>query len=118
MLFLLLLNVATDYVSGDIINFSIWDDSEVSMRATLTSGGTLVGTGSAAYIWFTASLDEIKDVSNVTNYGNYFLISDEEPSQLPIEIPYTDVLGIFHPTGTSRNDGNIDNDTKLLFRFW
>ena len=60
---------------------------------TLTGAGTLVGTGNAAYIWAPASWDEVVDVSDVVDNGDYFLIADEQPTQLPIEIPYTDVEG-------------------------
>ena len=85
-------SVATDYPSGDVLFISVWNKPDVKMIVTLTSAGTLVGTGDAAYIWAQATWDEVVDVSEVTDFGDYFLIDREEPTKIPIEIPYTDIL--------------------------
>ena len=44
---------ASDYVSGDVIHLQIWNKPKTTATLTLTSGGTLVGTGDAAYIYGT-----------------------------------------------------------------
>ena len=63
-------NVAGDYVSGQKIVISIWDKPEAACRVvTLTSNGTLVGTGNAAYIWATATWDEVNDIPDVSEVG-------------------------------------------------
>ena len=84
---------AGDLVSGDIWYASIDGDKNSHLQITLTSGGTLVGTGNSAYVWATASWVEVGNIASVTEYGDYFRLGKEEPTQLKIEIPYTDILG-------------------------
>ena len=83
---------------------------------TLTSNGTLVGTGNAAYIWATATWDEVNDIPDVTEVGNYFLISLEEPSDLDVRLPASDILNPpwYDPTGNTKTDADLTGDTKLL----
>ena len=105
-------NTADDYPNGSVIHVNIWNRPGARMVITLTSGGTLVGTGSAQYIWATATLDEINDVSDVVDYGDYFRIAATQATKLQIEIPYTDVLGLdgqyARLDGTNVSDDLID----------
>ena len=73
-------DAATDYVSGQKVVVSVWNKPAARVVVTLTSGGTLVDTGNAAYIWATATWDEVNDIPDVVDVGNYFLISEEEPT--------------------------------------
>ena len=86
-------DTASDYVSGQVIYASIWNDRSAHVAITLTSDGTLVGTGTGAYIWATATWDEVNDLPDVVDYGDYMLLSQEAPSTLRIEIPASDVIG-------------------------
>ena len=84
---------AADYSTGDIFYASLDRDKGSHLKITLTSDGTLVGAGDTAYVWATATWQEVGDIANVNEAGNYFRISQEEPSALKIELPYTDILG-------------------------
>ena len=86
-------NVAADYVAGDVIHLQIWNKPKTTATLTLTSGGTLVGAGDAAYIYGVGTLAGITDAfDDVADNGDYFLIADEEPSDLRVELPATDIL--------------------------
>ena len=85
-------NVAGDYSNGDVLHVSVWNKPSARLVVTLTSDGTLVGTGNAAYIWATATWDEVENIPDVPEVGNYFAITENEPSKLPIDIPASDVL--------------------------
>ena len=108
-------NVAADYSNGDVIHISVWNKPNARVKVTLTSNGTLVGNGNAAYIWATATWDEIENIPDVADVGNYFLLSEDVPSKLPIDIPATDILDPpwLEPTGVERTDGDISVDTEL-----
>ena len=84
---------ATDLASGDIWYASIDGDRGSHLAITITSAGTLVGTGDAAYVWATATWVETGDIADVQDFGDYFRLGEHEPTQLQIEIPATDVLG-------------------------
>ena len=86
-------NIASDYANGDVFYASVWNRPNVRMVITLTSDGTLVGSGDAQYIYATATWDEVVDVSDVVDNGDYFLIAKEEPTKIPIKIPARDVIG-------------------------
>ena len=61
------------------------------VRITLTGDGTLVGTGDAAYVWAPASWVEVGDVGPVDE-GNWWRLSEYEPSDLDIRIPAADII--------------------------
>ena len=84
---------ASNYSSGDIFYLSLDGDTSAHLKVTLTSDGTLVGTGDGAYVYAQASWTETGNIADVVDYGDYFRIGREVPSRLQIEIPYTDILG-------------------------
>ena len=102
-------NVVGDYQSGQVIHASIWNKPSARMVITLTSNGTLVGTGDAAYIYATATWDEVEDVSNVVSNGDYFLIAQDEPTQLQVEIPSSDILD---PPWVRTDGTNVTDELK------
>ena len=83
---------------------------------TLTSGGTKVGSGDGGYIWCLATWDEVNDIPDVVDVGNYMRVSLEEPSELDIRLPASDILEPpwLAPTGTTKTDSDISTDTKLM----
>ena len=89
------------------------------LKITLTSDGTLVGTGDSAYIWATADWDEVGNIANVADAGDYFTLSDFEPSKLRIRIPVQDVIGAVNVDGSNVSDAVVDavqgdNETVTL----
>ena len=84
------------------------------LAITLTSGGTLVGTGDAAYIWATCTWDEIGEIpaSDVVDYGDYFKIAREEPTQTILGI--TKAMRDFLPTRELDDSDEISTDTPIL----
>ena len=109
-------SVASDYVSGQVYHISIWDRPSARVKVTLTSGGTIVDTGNAAYIYATATWDEVNDIPDVSVVGNYFLIGTEEPSDLDIRLSAKDILNApwFSLTGNTKTDADISNDTQMV----
>ena len=117
-------NVPGHYVSGQKIVVSVWNKPEARVVVTLTSGGTLVDTGNAAYIWAYATWDEVEDIPDVTEVGNYFLLSEEEPSSLDVRLPASDILNpvdlisaafrLGMLTGVEETDASLSAATKLL----
>ena len=97
-------NVATDYRSGDVIYASLPRDKGSHLKITLTSDGTLVGTGDAAYIWATADWVEVGNIANVQDAGDYFTLSDYEPSALRVRLPVQDIIGAVNSDGTNVTD--------------
>ena len=97
-------SVATDYSSGDVIYASLPRDKGSHLKITLTSGGTLVGTDDAAYIWATADWVEVGNIANVQDAGDYFTLSDFEPSALRVRLPVQDILGAVDVDGTNVTD--------------
>ena len=83
---------AGQFANGQVLYVSVASYKQAHVKVTLTSAGTLVGTGDAAYVWHTATWDEVDEIPDVVDYGNYFLIAAEEPSHLDLRIPATDVL--------------------------
>ena len=76
---------AADYPTGKVfyIHSQVPYDTKNYMKCTITTAGVLVGEGTAAYIYFYATVDEVETFAN----GDYFRISDLEPSDLDIDIP-------------------------------
>ena len=76
---------ATDYPTGKVfyIHSQVPYDTKNYMKCTITTAGVLVGEGTAAYIYFYATVDEVETFAN----GDYFRFSDLEPSDLDIDIP-------------------------------
>ena len=104
---------ASDYSSGDVLYASLDRDKGSYLTITLTSATTLVGTGDAAYLWATASWIETGNIANVATAGDYFKLAREVPSDLQIEIPYTDVLG---PPWLLVDGSNVTAETKAAIQ--
>ena len=95
---------------------SIDGDKGSHLAITLTSDGTLVGTGTAAYVWATADWVETGDIADVQEYGDYMRIGREVPSTLQVEIPASDILGLISwLIGKVTDHGDpVNPDTGLL----
>ena len=103
---------ATDFVSGDVYYLRDWNAAETGGTLTLTSGGTVLGTGNARRVYFTATLAlSGTDLPDVEDQGDYWVFAEEEPTHLQIEIPYTDVDGL--GSAYVRTDGSNVNDTLV-----
>ena len=87
------ISLATDYSTDDVIYASLDSDKGSYLEISLTSGGTLVSTGDAAFIWATASWIETGDIANVTEAGNYFKLAEYIPSALRFRLWWEDILG-------------------------
>ena len=76
---------AADYPTGSVFYIHSQEpyDTKNYIKCTLTTDGTLVGTGNAAYIWATVSIDEVETFDD----GDWFRLSTEVPSTLNIDIP-------------------------------
>ena len=84
---------ATDFASGDVYYLRDWNATETGGTLTLTSGGTVVGTGNARRVYFTATLAlSGTDLPDVADNGDYWVFAKEEPTHLKVEIPASDVL--------------------------
>ena len=107
-------DTAASYSSGDVYYVYIWNKPSARVKVTLTSNGTLVGTGNAAFIWATATWDEIGNIpaSDVVDYGDYFAIGTEEPSEVIEEL--IPPLREFLPTRDRKDSTEISTITKLL----
>ena len=79
---------ASDYPIGRVIHISPWApyDPDNHLRVTLTTAGTIVGTGDAQYLWATATIAEVGDIEN---FGDYYRISHQAPSGLDVDLPHT-----------------------------
>ena len=97
-------NVAADYKTGDVIYASLPRDKGSHLKITLTSDGTLVGTGDGAYIWATATWEEVGNIANVQDAGDYFTLSKFEPSALRVRLPVQDVIGAVASDGSNVTD--------------
>ena len=117
-----------DYTAdnGDILYISIWDDPTARMDVTLTGTPAKVGTGNSAFYWATASVDEVNDIPDVSVVGNYFQVAREEPTDLDLRIPASDVLdppwmGIdispIAPSDPTDNKLWLDTTTGLLKQY-
>ena len=103
---------ASDYVAGQVYYIGDYDDPNVGGVLTLTSGGTVVGTGNSRRIYFTATLSGVtSELTDVRDRGDYWRLGKEEPTKLRIDIPTADVLGgdgrWFRVDGT-----NVEQATK------
>ena len=97
-------NVATDYTTGQIIYASLPRDKGSHLKITLTSNGTLVGTDDSAYIWATADWTEVGNIANVQDAGDYFTLSQYEPSTLRVRLPVQDIIGAVNVDGSNVSD--------------
>ena len=97
-------SLATDYQTGDVIYASLPRDKGSHLKITLTSNGTLVGTGDSAYIWATADWVETGNIANVQDAGDYFTLSEFEPSSLRVRLPVQDVIGAVNVDGSNVTD--------------
>ena len=103
---------ASDYVAGQVYYIGDYDDPNVGGVLTLTSGGTVVGTGNSRRIYFTATLSGVtSELTDVSDRGDYWRFGKEEPTKIKIDIPTADVLGgdgrWFRVDGT-----NVEQATK------
>ena len=110
-------DTAADYPNGRELYVSIWNDPSAHVKITLTSAGTLAGTGNAAYIWATATWDEVNDLPDVADHGDYMLIAEREPSALDIELPASDILAPpwLRLSGTELTDGTVQPEDEVVF---
>ena len=106
---------ASGYSTGDVIYASIDGDKGSHVAITLTSDGTLVGTGDGAYVYARATWVETGNIADVPVVGDYFRLGRKEPSTLHIELPSTDILGApwVRRDGQQLTDADIDGDTEL-----
>ena len=79
--------------NGDVLYISIWNDKSAHVKVTLTSDATETGSGDAAYRYYTATWDEVNELPDVVDHGDYMQIADYEPTDLDIKIPASDVIG-------------------------
>ena len=100
---------ANDYKTGQVYNVSIWDRPEARLNVTLTGDGNLVDTGNSAYIWCLATWDEVENIPDVVDVGNYMKIGTEEPSDLDIRLSWRDIL---NPPWVNRDGSNITLELK------
>ena len=86
---------ADDYPSGRVLYHSIDGDKSAHLKVTLTSAGTKVegATDDGDFVYARADWVETGDIASVQEYGDYFRISEEVPSKLKVELPWTDILG-------------------------
>ena len=85
---------AADFASGQVYYISAWNTPGTYATLTLTSGGTLVGTGNGRYIYGTGTLANAANIQDVADIGDYLLVAEQVPSRLQIEIPASDVDGL------------------------
>ena len=102
-------SAATDYTSGQELYVSVWNYPGAHVKVTLTSNGTLVSSGDAAYIWATATWDEVNQIPDVIDYGNYFKVAEYQPSDLQVRLPATDILD---PPWLRVDGTNVSQKTK------
>ena len=107
---------ASDYKVGDEIYFPIWNQQTIYAKAVLTTVGTRTGTGDAAYNYFVASLDEVTDIPDVTEVGNYFGVYRREPSSLKIRLAASDIVGEDWIRDPTLDITSITQSTKLLIQ--
>ena len=69
----------SDYTSGTTVHISVWNDPSARVAVTLTSDAQESGTGNAAFFWATATWDEVNDIPDVTDVGNYFRLARTIP---------------------------------------
>ena len=85
---------AGDFAIGQVYYLRDWDAKTPGGTLTLTSAGTVDGTGNARRVYFTATLALTgNELADVQDNGNYWLFASETPSSYQIDIPATDVLG-------------------------
>ena len=83
---------ASQYPSGTVLYISIWNVPTAHVKVTLTSDAALSGTGDAAFLWATATWDEVNEIGDVVDVGNYFKIAEYEPTDLKLRLPASDIL--------------------------
>ena len=110
--------VAADYPVGKVgyIHSQVPFDTKNYFKYTITTAGVLVGTGTAAYIYFYATVDEVETFAN----GDYFKFSDIAPSDLDIALDASAIVNapwlrrdrLIGPTApTGPEDGMLWVDT-------
>ena len=80
------------YALGDVFYVRVYNYPAAHVKVTLTSAGVDAGTGDGAYVYARATWDEVNEIPDVANFGDYFLIARELPTDLAIRIPASDVL--------------------------
>ena len=72
---------AADFESGDVLYIHPYDpyDADNYYKVTLTSNATLVGTGNAAYLWMSVTVDE---VGSVTSASDGWRITETPPTSV------------------------------------
>ena len=98
---------ASDFASGQVYYLRDWNAKTDSGTLTLTSGGTVVGSGSARRVYFRATLALVgTDLADVRDDGNYWRFAAESGTSLDVRLPAGDVLA----PPWARTDGtNVTN---------
>ena len=97
------------YPSGTVLYISIWNYPAAHVKVTLTSNATQAGSGDAAFLWATATWDEVNDIPDVVEYGNYFKIALYEPTDLKLRLPASDILD---PPWVDTDGSNVTQAVK------
>ena len=84
--------VAADYAVGDAIYISSWQTPTNHATFTITSAAVQTGTGNGCYVYMAGSLSGAAAIAPVTDIGDYLLLAEEVPTQVQVEIPFSDVL--------------------------
>ena len=108
---------AADFVSGQVYYLRDWNAKTDSGTLTLTSGGTVVGSGNARRVYFRATLALIgADLADVRDNGDYWRFATETGTSIDLRLPAGDVLAPpwVRPTGVGLTDAEISTDTALL----
>ena len=107
-------NAFSSLTGADKLYFSIWNKPSARAVATLLGAPVVKDTGNARYYLAQISLDEVEDISNVTQDGDYMRITDYEPTDIDIRIPVKDVIGALSGDGTELDDSTLTGDTELI----
>ena len=84
--------VAADYAVGDAIYISSWRTPTNHATFTITSAAVQTGTGNGCYVYMAGTLSGAAAIAPVTDIGDYLLLAEEVPTQVQVEIPFSDVL--------------------------
>ena len=84
--------VAADYAVGDAIYISSWRTPSNHATFTITSAAVQTGTGNGCYVYMAGTLSGAAAIAPVTAIGDYLLLAEEVPTQVQVEIPFSDVL--------------------------
>ena len=83
--------LAPYYPSGKVLYLQSPNGHHCTLA--LSAAATLVGAGSGAYLYFAATVsDKTGDIGRTTDEKDWWLLSDEQPSDLDIALPARDII--------------------------